>query len=637
MEEIIVRDKYNNVVAVFSSEQGNTDEARKNTLQSPNVSLTENGESVFTFSMLTYAEKWKQINNSENTYEVDGKIFIARGENAFRTAGKKVTVTAVELWYELRDKFTQAYNVSIGSNSKEVVDEQTILLLPKSTAPLIVDGETITNPYPRGSFGYNAYAVLYNSGWKLGVCDVIVDGFNAQEDYGCFNIETDMKDILSNLEYMRSLYGGVFVWDSKNKILNIRDETKANSDFNKWKGFEIREGKNIVRIETVQNNHVITRLFPFGEGKLNIKAVNNGKTYLDNFQYSQSVIKANIDNPNIYDQNQLKFWGQRKLEEISKPREIIEVDFVDLRNVKGHETDLFNFLDVVSVVYIDKSTNKEVTKDKRLISVSYNPLKRGNVSAKVGDKILNQQEILKQALLTTDKNAKEQFSSHDIYDKEYGKLNDFLEENDNFTAELRHDVNSNHASIELNTEYINKNTTALANFKVEVTQTYATITSLAQFKTETSNALTSINQKADRNSAEISANARYIDNVNDYAASIELKADRNGSRISIQANEIDILSDNFSVIDGNLSALSGRFDYLSASAITANNLYSSIADLDYISTKGLFIHGAFSLNGRDVDYGGLNVVTDVSISGNPDEGFYADVDTTHINYLRWER
>lgn len=117
----------------------------------------------------------------------------------------------------------------------EAIDEHTFVILPKANKKykLTIDGVSYEDSevkdsrgvvMPRGSGGYAMWAALKNSGWTLGICDVIAKDFDPSIDYGCFNIESDMKDVLYNVQYIQQLYGGIFDWDSEHKVLNYRAE-----------------------------------------------------------------------------------------------------------------------------------------------------------------------------------------------------------------------------------------------------------------------------------------------------------------------------------------------------------------------------------------------------------------------------
>lgn len=555
--QIIVYDKNGKIVSYFQPPV-NGDDLNENQMISPTVNNTQNGESSFTFSMMEHSQKWKDIQDVENVYLVNGKKYKALSENSFSYANDMVTAILNETWYELKKKYVQAYN---HDTSIEPVDEHSVVLLPKSTQPLYINGQQISNPYPRGSMGYNAYALLYGSGWSLAYCDVLVEGFNPSQDFGVFNVETDQQDILYNLDLIRSLYGGIFVWDSVNQTLSIYDETK-NTNFNKWKGYEIRKGKNLVDLNISKNTDIITRLYPLGEGKLNIKAVNDGKTYLENFSYTDKHYSRILDNPDIYDQKQLKYWGQRKLAEICKPRTTYTIDLADMRTVEGMEHEFFDLNDIVKIVYIDKLTSNEVIDYKRVVAWSYNVFSPFIGTVEIGDKKRNWQEILKQAYEGTDKDSNGNISGEDVFIRNgAGGKTSITQFSDETRAEIKLLAdwtdgkfkqteasitllaNETKASIEMLTILNNQNTQALASYKQEVTNTYATITSLTQFKNETSDNFASISQTVNEQGSEIAlvvGNNKLVSPNGATNASLIVSAINGDSSVSISANRLNL-------------------------------------------------------------------------------------------------
>lgn len=557
-QQIIVYNKQGNAIAYFyPPDKGN--ELNNNHMINPTINEVQNGESTFTFSMVSYSQKWKDIQDEENVYLVNGRKYSAMSKNAFSYNDDIVLVTLNELWYELKKKYVQAYN---HDTSIEPVDEHSVVLLPKSTEPLIVNGMQISNPYPRGSMGYNIYALLYGSGWSLIYCDVLVDGFSASEDFGVFNIETDQQDILYNIEMVRSLYGGIFAWDSVNKTLSIHDESKTNSAFNKWKGFEVRKGKNLLGLTITKDIDLVTRVYPLGEGKLNIKAVNGGKTYLENFSYTNKEYSLIIENADIYDQKQLKYWGQRQLEKLCKPTTNYSVEIADIRTVEGNEHEFFDLNDIIKITYIDKSTDQEVIDYKRIIAWNYNVFSPYIGSVEVGDKKNNWQEILKQAYEKTDKDSNGNISGEDVFIRKGagGKtsINQFADETRaeiqllaewtdgqfiNTRASITLLANETQASINMLTSLNDANTQALASYKQEVTNKYATISTVTQFKNETSNSIASINQTVNEQGSEISlvvGSNKLVSPNGATNASLIVSAINGDSSVSISANRLNL-------------------------------------------------------------------------------------------------
>lgn len=300
----------------------------------------------------------------------------------------------------------------------EVVDEHTVLILPKADKKykLTINGIEYEDSevkdargvvMPRGSGGYAMWAVLHDSGWALGICDVIAKDFDASVDYGCFNVETDMKDILYVIQYIQELYGGILDWDSENKVLNYRAENSEDyqaydDGFNKFKGYEFRVGKNMTeQPEIIVDNSLITKAYLLGYSNLNVKKVNDGKTYITDFSYTDTVYEGYLEQSLIYDTNdeggqkQLLYWGKRELAKQCKPRTTLNLSVTDIRTVQGYEHEVFDLNDIVRTYYNDKDTGEEVYVEKRIILREYNVFAPYDCTVEVGDKTQNLSEIFK--------------------------------------------------------------------------------------------------------------------------------------------------------------------------------------------------------------------------------------------------
>ena len=396
-KKVYVYNKNNELLAYFDGEPPSYPENRIDMMIDPTVTIESNGISTFTFSMNMYSQKWADISDPENIYLVDGRKYVCLNETGIVTENETVTVTAYETWKLLEKRYIQAYNVP---KEDEFIDDQTVCLLPKSTEPLVVNGVTYTNnPYPRGSAGYNYWALLQGSGWTLAFCDVIADGFNAAEDYGVFNVETDQKDLLYNLEHVRDLYGGVFEWDSVNQTLSVHDSSKWNNDY----GFEIRKGKNLQTLTISMDTDITTRLYPLGENSLNISAVNNGKRYVDDFSYTTAIYEKNLQNSDIYDQKQLLYWGQEQVKKLSRPRKNINCEIVDVRTVEGREYEIFDINHLATVVYSDGPEQTLTKETLRIISWTYNVFAPYQATIELGYKLPNMVDFLTQSYASGNK------------------------------------------------------------------------------------------------------------------------------------------------------------------------------------------------------------------------------------------
>lgn len=554
-KKVYVYNKNNELLALFTGEPPSYPENRIDMMIDPTVTIESNGMSTFTFSMNMYSQKWEDISDPENIYLVDGRKYVCLNETGIVTENETVTVTAYETWKLLEKKHVQAYNVP---KEDEFIDDQTVCLLPKSIEPLVVNGVTYTNnPYPRGSAGYNLWALLQGSGWTLAYCDVIADGFNAAEDYGVFNIETDQKDLLYNLEHVRDLYGGIFEWDSVNQTLSVHDSSKWNNDY----GFEIRKGKNLQTLTISMDTDITTRLYPLGENSLNISAVNNGKRYVDDFSYTTAIYEKNLQNSDIYDQKQLLYWGQEQVKKLSRPRKNISCDIVDVRTVEGKEYEVFDINHLATVVYNDGPEQTLTKETLRIISWTYNVFAPYQATIELGDKLQNMVDFLKQSYESgqvsdglIDSGGRIPWDS--IWDYETGtqwgstlykyiyetehRLEIKIDDVEGSLADFIVEANETFATIEALVQFETETTQAIANLKMYADDTFATVVSLAEFRTQTSAALTSIEQYVDSLESRVTLQAQYITENSNNIARIELIADQNRSQINLVADEVRV-------------------------------------------------------------------------------------------------
>ena len=637
-KKVYVYNKNNELLAYFDGEPPSYPENRIDMMIEPTVTIESNGASTFTFSMNMYSQKWQDISDPENIYLVDGRKYVCLNETGIVTENETVTVTAYETWKLLEKRYVQAYNVP---KEDEFIDDQTVCLLPKSTEPLVVNGVTYTNnPYPRGSAGYNYWALLQGSGWTLAFCDVIADGFNAAEDYGVFNVETDQKDLLYNLEHVRDLYGGIFEWDSVNQTLSVHDSSKWNNDY----GFEIRKGKNLQTLTISMDTDITTRLYPLGENSLNISAVNNGKRYVDDFSYTTAIYEKNLQNSDIYDQKQLLYWGQEQVKKLSRPRKNINCEIVDVRTVEGREYETFDINHLATVVYSDGPEQTLTKETLRIISWTYNVFAPYQATIELGDKLQNMVDFLKQSYDAGNKadgviDSGGRIDYDSLWDYENGtywgdtlykyihetehRLEIKIDDVEGSLADFIVEANETFATIEALVKFETETTTAIANLKMYADDTFATIESFVSFQTQTSQHFASITQYVDSVSSEVSIVAGEVNSQGQEIARISVRVnDVEGSVIDLEADVINLdgnitnINSKVTNINGRLNAAEGDISSLSSRTATIERAYITEADVDRIvanEINGITITASkIYLGGRQCQ--SVNVMRNTQIS-----------------------
>lgn len=581
------------LLAVFSPSEPSDEYASQNMMIEPRVSIESNGSSTFTFRINSNSEKWEAIRNPENIYLVDGREYTAINENSYQYNGDEITVSLVETWYLLSRKYVQAYNVP---KEDEFIDDQSVVLLPKSTEPLIVNGVQYDDvPYPRGSAGYNLWALLQGSGWKLGTCDVIADGFDPAEDYGVFNLETDMKDLLYNIQQVQKLYGGILDWDSVNKTLNLRDPDKWDTDY----GFEVRRGKNLKSPLVIdQNNDIITRVFPLGESNLNIAAVNENKRYVENFSWTTEVYERNIQNSDLYDQKQLKYWGELQLEKLCKPTTSITAEIVDRRFEPGFEHEVFDINDIATIRYTDAEGHPSMEK-QRIISWDYNVFAPYDANITMGDRRKDVIELFHQVFETSEKtdntiNSNGHISWENIWSSsQQNNLPGIIKNQDIHIENVRGELST---KIDITAEGIR---TEVSNMEKELTSKIEQ--TAGEIRTEVSDAVNGLQSTISQTASEIRAEVSTVDGK---VGSLSLRVDDNED--SIFEINTDITSINSDIVDinGEIRALSADFNSLSSDVATIERAYITEADVDriiantikgdYFEGKNIYCNGLFS-------------------------------------------
>ena len=376
-EKVEVLDRYENVIAVFKKDD--VDDSDK--MINPIVNLLQNGDCTFSFQISIYSQKWKEIQSVENFYKVNGKVFSPKFEGAYiedlsSTNQNLITVNCYERQNLLQREYVRAWNSETGFAN---IDDFMVVIVSGGDLPLKNNGVEVNPTFTIGTAGYILQGLLFNTDWSVGTVDV----------EGTYDFETDMVDIYNNILKVQEMFGGILVWDSLNKIVHLRDELK----FRNYNGYEVRWKKNMESLTKRYNNKIITRIIPLGEAGLNIKSVNNGVNYLENYDYSPVVSSEIVNNDDIYEPEQLKKWGERKLKDLSKPSKEMTVSLKDLRNVKGYELEEFDLNDIVDVI---DYKGVEGIEQLRVISWQYNVFAIYDSVVELGDTTLNTNDIFKQ-------------------------------------------------------------------------------------------------------------------------------------------------------------------------------------------------------------------------------------------------
>ncbi|MPQ45317.1 phage tail spike protein, partial [Clostridium tarantellae] len=156
---------------------------------------------------------------------------------------------------------------------------------------------------------------IVSTGWRVGCCNVTKKRTVRKSNCSSWDIIQDIKKT-----YMVDLQ-----FDCINKKINVYEHLGRD------KGVYFMDSLNVIKLESQRDSHnFYTRLLPLGKDGLTIKAINNGKDYVENYQYSKKIKTFYWKDDRYTVVENLKKDGQAKLNELSKPRRAYKVDINNL-------------------------------------------------------------------------------------------------------------------------------------------------------------------------------------------------------------------------------------------------------------------------------------------------------------------
>lgn len=483
-KSIYVLNKKGGVLAVFNKDD-------EDTLIDPEIQEIQNQEARLTFQVPASSKKWTSTYNPENLYLTQHMLFSANFSDCVKTVlnerGEElVSVQAYEAQKLLEREYVRVYNSTTGfeevddlgkpiKDGELYIDEFMVIVLSNGDKELLngPKGEelVVKSTHEKGTSGYALDAILYGTGWTTGICDV----------EGKYDLETDQLTVYENIAKIQELWGGILVVDSINKTISHRDETK----YLPYTGYQVKEEKNLQTYEYIGDNKIITALCPLGNGSLNIKSKNDGSVWLTNFSYTDTIYKSIENNEDIYDVEQLKKWGERKLQELCKPRKELSVTFPlleQLEEFKHEEIGINHIIDI-------KNYNLEEEKVSQLRVIEFTrkiwSLEDANIV--VGDITLDSTDIFKKNVQATNlvNNGTLDTSKIIDYYKNGRSLRETLREVDRVIIQTKSDLSKTDDEIRAAVEQIETDVDTLNNDIVSQSKTIAELLiSVGEIKSE---------------------------------------------------------------------------------------------------------------------------------------------------------
>lgn len=163
---------------------------------------------------------------------------------------------------------------------------------------------------------------------------------------------------LKVLREIRKVFKIDYRFDSINKKIYVYEQYGSD------KGVYFSDELNLTDLKFPSDTYeYITRIIPIGKDGLKISSVNDGKEYIDNFQYTNKVIEYIWEDNRYTDAQSLKDDAIAKLNELSKPKKVYEANVYDLAKY----SDEYNFLEFFLGDTITILSKKDNFKDQQRI------------------------------------------------------------------------------------------------------------------------------------------------------------------------------------------------------------------------------------------------------------------------------
>ena len=193
---------------------------------------------------------------------------------------------------------------------------------------------------------------------------------------------------LEVLREVRKVFSVDFRYDAINKKIYVYEK------FGEDKGVYFSDELNLKSLSIPSDTYdYATRLYPYGKDGLTIGEINNGKEYIDNFQYSNKIIEVIWKDERYTDVNSLKEDAEAKLEELSKPKRSYQTSVTDL----AKQSEEYSYLDFFLGDTVTLLSKSEKFRDKqRIVKYIEYPNNPSENTCELGNTILTFEELQKE-------------------------------------------------------------------------------------------------------------------------------------------------------------------------------------------------------------------------------------------------
>ena len=220
-----------------------------------------------------------------------------------------------------------------------------------------------------------ARLALAGTGWTIGVCDI-----KKKRNAGMLQVTS--RDII---EKLATAFWCEVVYDTKNKTVSFYKEVGED------RGTYFIRGLNLKKLSRKEDSYdYYTRIIPIGANNLKIDKVNDGKNYLENYQYSSKIRTYIWKDESYTDAEALKEDAELKLRDISIPVESYSATVSDLAKQKKQYS-ILEYHVGDKIWLIDSMTRTRVK--QRIVKMTEYPMEPDKNTCELANTVLTFEEL----------------------------------------------------------------------------------------------------------------------------------------------------------------------------------------------------------------------------------------------------
>ncbi|MGL4569629.1 MAG: phage tail spike protein [Clostridium sp.] len=220
---------------------------------------------------------------------------------------------------------------------------------------------------------------LVSTGWVVGTCDIKKKRTVRKTNCSAWDIIQEIK----------KTFRVDLVFNTLSKSIDVYER------LGKDKGTYFFDSLNLKSLQVQGNSYdYATRIIPIGKDGLNIKAINGGKEYVENYQYSRKVKTIYWKDDRYTIAENIKLDAEAKLKDISKPYRSYIASVLNLAKMNTKYKGIldYNLGDIITLV----SKDNKVKEKQRIIKIIEYPDNRDKDTVELANATLKFEDVQKE-------------------------------------------------------------------------------------------------------------------------------------------------------------------------------------------------------------------------------------------------